>query len=109
MQNGLYAVQFAAMGNQGGGVIVMRDGQGAGGDAGFAYIGTVNDNGDTLSGQIEVFQHDPGYPNVFAGLTNFTLAVQGKKHAEGSYSLTGTTNAVPGVPLNVTMRFLRPL
>lgn len=107
MKNGIYAVQFAAMGNQGGGVIVMRDGQGAGGDAGFAYVGTVNP--DTLKGEIEVFQHDPGYPNVFAGLTNFTLTVEGQKHAEGSYSFTGKTNAAPGVPLNVTMRFLRAL
>lgn len=109
MKNGLYRVEFSAMGNYGTGSVTYRDGHVSGGDAGFGYIGQVTDSGGALAGSIEIFQHTPGYENVFAGLTTFTLTVQGKATNEDLAALSGTTTAAPGVTLQVSMQFLRPL
>lgn len=109
MKHGLYSVAFAVMGNQGGGVVTYHEGQIAGGDAGFAYLGKVSEDGSKLSGTIEVFQHDPGFPSVFPGLTNFELSVEGSAQSDGSATLAATTSAAPGLKLNIAMRFLRPL
>lgn len=107
MKNGLYAVQFAVGPNQGAGVLTFWDGMISGGDGGFAYFGQIDQNGEDLKGTVEISQHSVGMDNVFAGLTNFTLKIEGRETHNDTASFRGSTKAAPGVPLNVAMRLLR--
>lgn len=108
MKNGIYRVEFQAMENMGFGVITYRDGQVSGGDSSFAYVGQIEESGDQLSGQIEVFKHSPGLDNVFAGLESFTLTARGTATGDAA-GLHCETASAPGVPLKVSMQLLRPL
>jgi len=107
MKNGLYTVQFAVGPNQGAGVLTFWDGMVSGGDSGFAYFGQIDQNGEQMIGTVEINQHSVGIDNVFAGLTSFTLKIEGRETQNDTASFRGTTDAAPGVPLNVAMRLLR--
>jgi hypothetical protein len=109
MKNGLYSVQFGVGGRVGGGVVVYRDGQAVGGDAGFAYAGSIAQQGSALTGQIDIWQHTPGYDNVFAGLDNFMLVVSGQQMTETTAGLHGETDSAPGQAVKVSMRLIREL
>lgn len=109
MQNGLYRIEFGVGGNVGTGVITYRDGLVTGGDTGFAYMGRFDQDGDKLSGHVEVFQHAPGHPNVFAGLTEFTLTVQGTQMTDTTAGFHGSTPDAPDQGIKVSMQMLRPL
>ncbi|MEG3125797.1 GrlR family regulatory protein [Sphingomonas sp. GB1N7] len=107
MKNGLYAVAFAVGGSMGNGVITLQDGRASGGDSGFAFVGNIDQSGEDVTGSFHVFQHSVGMENVFAGLTDFVLDVQGRETANSSASLHGTTSSAPGAQLQVSMRFLQ--
>jgi len=109
MRNGLYSVQFGVGGNVGSGAVTFRDGQVSGGDAGFAYAGTIDQDGNQLSGTIDIWEHTPGQENVFAGLKKFTLEMVGTATNEERAGLSGTTPAAPGQSVKVSMQLIRPL
>ncbi|HYD12695.1 MAG TPA: GrlR family regulatory protein [Allosphingosinicella sp.] len=109
MKNGLYSVQFGVGGRIGSGVVTYRDGQATGGDAGFAYAGNIAQDGDQLSGKIDIWQHTPGQDNVFAGLKSFQLDVIGHQATEDTAGLHGTTTDAPGQAVKVSMQLIRAL
>lgn len=109
MQNGLYKLEFGAPGRGiGSGVVIYRDGEIAGGDAGFAWTGTIVDDEGALSGDIHVFEHSPGHENVFPGLTDFHLTVTGQVLDNINVGLYGKTPSAPGVSLQIAMQLLVP-
>ena len=108
MKNGLYRIEFGVNDRLGTGTVTYREGALSGGDASFAYVGDVYEDGEQIRGQVNVFQHSEG-ENVFAGLTNFTLDLQGKQMTVDTLAFQGTTASAPGVPLKLSMQLLRAL
>ena len=106
MKDGLWAVTFQVGDNVGSGVITKRDRSISGGDAGFAYLGTVHAEGGGVVAHLNIWQHNPGYPNVFPGLTSFQLQLSGKQVDEDSIVATGETGSAPGFTASIGLRFL---
>jgi hypothetical protein len=109
MKNGIYAVQFGvgATMSKGSGVIVYRDGNVRGGDAGYAYIGNVSGEGGSLSGELEIVRHTPGYPSVFGDVDSFQLSVTGNEFPNDTAGFDAGATAFPGHRLKISMQLIR--
>jgi hypothetical protein len=107
MRNGLYAVEFGTGVDTGSGVLVYRDGEVRGGDAGYAYIGNIVRNGDALSGELEIFQHQPGHPSVFGNVGSFDLQVVGTATGDDKARFHGESPAFRNVGLKVLLQLIR--
>lgn len=93
VKNGLYSIQIEM--KEGGrgrasGIIVLKDGQIAGGDAHFYYTGTYSGNGGRWRGELTTYQHaeTPGVRPLFGG-REVTCGFTGT-YAKGEAEVDGT-------------------
>jgi T3SS negative regulator,GrlR len=95
MLNGVYRVTFTGPQGSGKGIVVGKNKQLTGGDSGFVYRGTYEENGNQLTARIQVKQDDPRSQGVFAGLTDFSLDLSGQVSSEKSFKLAGAPSGLP--------------
>ena len=84
---GFWTVQFRGIQGWGAGVVTLINGQLFGGDSGFLYTGTYDQQGNAFAAHVHVRQHVAGVPNVM-GRNQFDLELTG--------TLQGNVIAVAG-------------
>jgi hypothetical protein len=106
MQNGLYLAQFVVNGSAGHGVAVIREGKVVGGDSSYWWEGSLEDSGDTFSGDLNVKQHSSGMESVFGFFESFSLSLNGKRNGD-AWQAEGTTPVAPGRTMQLNLRLLK--
>jgi hypothetical protein len=103
MVEGLWTVQFQGVQGGGGGVAVFNKGKVLGGDSGYTYIGTYEENGNNVKAKVTVSNFFPGIPNVMGRQGNFDLEFAGVVNGD---VMTVTANLVgaPNQKLNAQLR-----
>ena len=108
MQNGTYRVEFITKNGTGTGVVIIHDGQVRGGDSSMVYVGTMSQEGKTVTAQVkaEVHSQVAGMASVFGVNTvNITLTGQAG-NVEDSLLLEGSAKEAPGVEFKAYMKRL---
>jgi hypothetical protein len=97
MLQGLYKVEYETPRRRSVGVIVANDGKLHGGNSTFAYIGSYQQTGNTISGVITTQRHteDPNYRPVF-GMDVVRIDFQGVEKG-GFASVEGTAAEFPSL------------
>ncbi|SDG85625.1 T3SS negative regulator,GrlR [Pseudomonas flavescens] len=99
MVSGIYEVEFkSSMPDEGGGLIVIKDGSVNGGDEHFLYRGTIQGEGDSVTANIQVSQWKSGNTSI-VGASSFTVELKGSltsEHLHLSGSAAGFTINVRG-------------
>lgn len=108
MKDGIYHVTFNTPMGSGQGVVVVANSAVNGGDDGYTYQGRVTAAGDRVSGLLTVSRHSAGATSVFGDFGDFTLSLDGVHSARG-FQVAGITEALPGVKIQITGRWLRAL
>jgi hypothetical protein len=103
MENGLYKVEFQTKLGVGAGVVFLQDGKIHGGDSAMYYVGTVSEQGENLTAEVEGKLHTkvPGMQSVF-GANHTHINLKGKGSGK-SASFTGTAREAPGVNFQATL------
>ncbi|REG61547.1 type III secretion system (T3SS) negative regulator GrlR [Paraburkholderia sp. BL6669N2] len=100
--NGFYAVEFSAVVQGAGGIVVLEDGNIRGGDSEYLYSGTYSGQDGRLSAQITVKAHSPKAVSVFNTIGGkFKLDLVGNVVGDG-FQASGNA-PVPGAP-GITIR-----
>jgi hypothetical protein len=83
MFKGLYKVEFKTPRRKGAGVVYAADGKLHGGSSAFAYVGSYNENGNTITCVVSTTRHtnDPNHPSAF-GFDKVTIECQGTAKGE---------------------------
>ena len=103
MIEGLWVVQYEGIAGGDGGVIVFIRGQVLGGDNAFAYTGTYQSDGNTISADVSVRNFNPRIGNVLGVEGDFELRMQGTVQGAiivGSASLVNREG--PGIVVKLT-------
>jgi len=97
MENGLYKVEFQTQLGSGAGVVFLQNGKIRGGDSAMFYVGSVSEQGDDLTAEVEGNLHTnmPGTRSVF-GFDKTHIKLKGKG-AGRSATFTGTSKEAPNV------------
>lgn len=97
MLKGLYKVEFETPRRKAVGVIFANDGKLRGGSSAFAYVGSYQQVGHTISGVITTTRHttDPDHPSVF-GIDNVKIDLRGVEK-DGFASVEGTAAEAPSL------------
>lgn len=96
-------MQYHGPGGVGGGVVVFTNGKVLGGDSGFAYVGTYEQQGDTLKARVAATQFDPNIPSVLGVPGNHDLIIEGKVSGE-KINATGALAAYPDTKIVVELK-----
>lgn len=74
MIEGLWTIEFVSdLGLAGKGVIVIKENQLLGGDAGYYYVGKYSLEGSEMTGEIDVIRFSESGVSVFGNVPQFTL------------------------------------
>lgn len=97
MLQGLYKVEFETPRRKDVGVIFASDGKLHGGSSAFAYTGSYQQAGHTITGVVTTTQHteDPNHPSVF-GIDKVRINFQGVEK-DGLASVEGTAAEAPAL------------
>jgi hypothetical protein len=95
---GFYTVQFQGVEGWGDGVVTLIGGRVFGGDSGFLYGGTYQQDGGTLKAMVHVKRYVQGIPNVM-GRDEFDLSITATQNGSHTLIANGT---IPGTPLRLT-------
>lgn len=97
MLNGIYRVTFQVAGNQGKGILVVKDGWLYGGDTGFVYSGTFELQGNQIIAKARIQNDFPGVQSIFNPfLTDFLLELTGQQSAPG-FKFQGSVTGQPAL------------
>lgn len=101
MANGLWRISFHTPADAGGGLIALKDGLIAGGDAGFTYVGSfdLKINGE-ISGNVHVQQYDQSASPIIPGATDYKLDFVGRI-AHGQLTLIAHVSGNPALKLQI--------
>ena len=102
MRNGLYKVEFAVPGDNGSGIVTLRDGHIGGGDSAIFYTGQYTESDGQFSGEVTTGRHTHnGIPSVFRrDVVHITL----KGTVSGDEAkMNGTAKEAPGVPFTAKL------
>ena len=97
MLQGLYKVEFETPRRKAVGIIAASDGKLRGGSSAFAYVGSYQQDGNTITGVVTTTRHtdDPNHPSVF-GVNQVRIDFRGVE--KGSYaSVEGTASETPSL------------
>lgn len=108
MKDGLYAVYFRSAGDEGAGVVAVSNGSVNGGDYGYAYQGSLEDEGPNLKSTLSVFRFNQGAESIFGAADQFELELSGAASQDG-FQLTGNVKGWPDKQIEVLGRYLKPL
>ena len=104
MIEGFWTVQFTGVEGWGAGVITLMDGQIFGGDSGFLYTGTYNQQGSGFNAHVHVKQYaETGRGNVMGYVARFDLVLRGGQQGK-TVTLTGN---IPGTALHLSATLLK--
>ena len=109
MPNGIYHVRFfSSIGAAGEGLVVLKDGTANGGDQGYLYTGTLQENGSDIAGRLLIKRWNPGHVSVFGPLDSFELELRGSGSptVPGSFVVSGGIPQHPGVTITIEGRYL---
>jgi hypothetical protein len=97
MRDGLYKVQFQTPLGWGAGVVYAAGGKMWGGDGALYYVGTYNQEGGNVTGQVTTNRHtqNPGIPSVF-GRDQVRITLTGVSSGDTA-KLNGKAAEVPNV------------
>jgi hypothetical protein len=105
MVEGFWIVQYEGMVGNGGGVVIFAKGKVFGGDTGYTYIGSYQEQGNSVKAHVKVENFLPSIPSVLGFVGDFELNIDGT--LEGSVikaigSLPG--GQAVGIALKLTKR-----
>lgn len=107
MLQGLYKVEFETPRRKAVGIIFASDGQLHGGSSAFAYIGSYDQKGNTITGTVKSVPHtdDPNHPSVF-GVSRVRIDFHGVE--KGDYaSIEGTAAEFPSLGFRALLTQIR--
>jgi len=102
MSNGIFSVNFRSnRPDNGGGLVVIKNGSANGGDPNYLYQGAVPTVSGAFTGQFRVSMWREGNTNV-TGLDNYTLNAAGNiDYENGKISLSGTVEGAPHIEITL--------
>ena len=104
LADGIYSVHFETLAGEGDGVVVVTDDKIRGGDATFAYFGTLTQTDNGFIAQLETKRHAQGRASVF-NMEPVHIHLAGK--SEGANAIcTGTAVEVPGLIFKAVLTFI---
>lgn len=107
MQDGIYHVTFSSsLGAAGEGLAVVKNGTVNGGDAGYLYQGGLSQNGEQVSGTLQISRWNRNMVSVFGPLDRFALQLSGAAAANDSFTVTGGIPNQPGLAITIRGRRL---
>ena len=107
MKNGIYHVTFSSsVGGKGEGLVVVKDGSINGGDAGYLYVGKINNSRETLSGVLNIKQWNQGHVSVFGTINAFELQISGNTSQGDFFMMSGKVPSQPGLTIQINGRFI---
>jgi len=106
---GFWTVQFQTMASQGTGVVTLIDGKIFGGDAGYTYLGTYEENQDKVKARLEVRRYEDSVVSVFGTLVNFSLELNGRLVSKTSVVGNASTPSLPATSLRFEMKWVTSL
>src|SRR4028119_1223261 len=96
----LWTLRFDAVGGEnfelGGGVLIIETGRLFGGDSGYAYVGSLDDTGSSVSGTVRIIRHDPTITSIFGDFDELTAKFSG--HRISDTKIVGQLHAGGGPP-----------
>ncbi|GAA3846406.1 hypothetical protein AFIC_000465 [[Pseudomonas] carboxydohydrogena] len=103
MLQGLYKAEFETPRGKAVGVVFAHDGRIHGGDSAFAYVGTFQQVGHTVSGTVTTLRHtnDPKALSLF-GIDSARVTLHGFEK-DGFATLDGTAAEAPSLGLKVVL------
>ncbi len=106
MRDGLYKVDFHTVHGRGCGVIYACDGKLRGGNSGFAFIGSYQKTGDTISAKVSTrrYNYDPSFQSLF-GFEGVTLTLNGTPNGD-MVDFEGGALQAPGVSFRAILTHL---
>ena len=78
MVEGFWIVQYEGVAGNGGGVVIFMRGRALGGDTGYIYTGSYQQQGDDISAQVAVRNFLPEVVSVLGIVGDFQLTISGK-------------------------------
>jgi transketolase C-terminal domain/subunit len=103
MVEGFWIVQFEGVQGNGGGVIVLLKGRVFGGDSGFIYTGTYQNDENTITARVLVHNFLPGVPSVLGVQADVELLLKGtiaQKVVKATASVAG--QGIAGLVVKLT-------
>ena len=106
MREGLYKVDFHTVHGTGSGVIYATGGKLRGGNSAFAFLGSYNSNGETISVKVSTqrYNDDPSFKPLF-GTDMITLTLKGKVCGD-MVDFEGTALQLPGVAFRAVLTLI---
>jgi hypothetical protein len=104
LADGIYSVHFQTPVGDGDGVVVVSGDKLRGGDAAFAYFGTITQTDNGFSARIVTKRHAAGRASVF-NMEPVHIQLVGKSDGENAVC-TGTATEVPGLIFKAVLKFI---
>jgi hypothetical protein len=106
VREGLYKVDFHTVHGTGSGVIYATGGKLRGGNSAFAFLGSYNSNGETISVKVSTqrYNDDPSFKPLF-GTDMITLTLKGKDCGD-MVDFEGTALQLPGVAFRAVLTMI---
>ncbi|OPY95760.1 hypothetical protein A5906_07265 [Bradyrhizobium sacchari] len=104
MKNGLYSASFKTPFGEGGGVVMLLNGQLSGGDSSMYYVGTYAVSGDKFTAEVKTARHHQGPVSVF-GKDQVTIRLTGTISGD-SLQANGSAAEAPGVGFSARLDLL---
>lgn len=103
MLQGLYKVEFETPRRKASGVVFVDQGKLHGGSSAFAYIGSVEQTGQSIAGVVAVRRHthDPNLPSVF-GIDDVRIQFHGSSIGDFA-QIEGTAVETPAMPFKAVL------
>jgi len=104
LADGIYSVHFETLAGEGDGVVVVTADKIRGGDATFAYFGTLTQTDNGFSAQLETKRHAQGRASVF-NMEPVHIHLASKSEGPNAVC-TGTAVEVPGLIFKAVLTFI---
>ena len=104
LADGIYSVHFETLAGEGDGVVVVTGDKIRGGDAAFAYFGTLTQTDNGFTAQLETKRHAEGRASVF-NMEPVHIHLTGKSEGPNAVC-TGTAVEVPGLIFKAVLNFI---
>jgi hypothetical protein len=104
LADGIYSVHFETPAGKGSGIVVLTGERLRGGDATFAYFGTLTQTGNGFRAKITTKRHSEGRASVF-NLEPVHIDLMGRSDGLNAVC-TGTAVEVPGLIFKAVLKFI---
>lgn len=104
LADGIYSVHFETLAGEGDGVVVVTADKIRGGDAAFAYFGTLTQTDNGFTAELETKRHAQGRASVF-NMEPVHIHLAGKSEGPNAVC-TGTAVEVPGLIFKAVLTFI---